>query len=150
MIINKKKIGIIIGIVIVTMAMLALAYPCLFKKNHIEKITKLELPKAAPILDCKFFLDSYGIQLKYAKVEIDQNTYDSIDTPAVSAMYDFLQHVVTNKNYKSLNLENVEEMKCGEIMESKVSVIGGATTRVTYYIAVKEGMGKYYLYILSY
>ena len=55
MIINKKKIGIIIGIVIVTVAMLVLAYPCLFKKNHIEKITRLELPKAAPILDCKFF-----------------------------------------------------------------------------------------------
>jgi len=65
-------------------------------------------------------------------------------------MSDFLQPVVTNENYKSLNLENVEEMKCGEEMGSKESVIGGATTRVTYYIAVKEGLGKYYLYVISY
>jgi len=34
----KKKIGIIVGIVIIALLMFIFIHPLLFKKNHIEKI----------------------------------------------------------------------------------------------------------------
>ena len=146
----KRKIGIIVGIVIIALLMFIFIHPLLFKKNHIEKIAKLNLPKSANLIDSKFYVDLYGVQLTYAKVEIDDDTYKSMDVSVVSSLFDSLQSYVDNSNYNSLNLENVEEMKCSEIMDSKYSLVSGATTRLTYCIAVKEKNEKNYIYILSY
>ena len=57
----NKKIGIIIGIVII--ALLMFIHPLLFKKNYIEKIAKIDLPKSANLIDSKFYVDLYGVQL---------------------------------------------------------------------------------------
>lgn len=144
----NKKIGIIIGIVII--ALLMFIHPLLFKKNYIEKIAKIDLPKSANLIDSKFYVDLYGVQLTYAKVEIDDNTYNSMNVSVASSLFDSLQNYVDKSNYNSLNLNNADELKCSEIMDSKYSLVAGATTRVTYCIAVKENNEKYYIYILSY
>lgn len=147
MIKNRKIFGIVIALVIV--GVLIFINPIMFKKNHIERIAKLELPKAAKIVEDKFYADLYGLQLKYAKVEITQEIYDSMQISVVYTLPGFVQTVVENQAYDTLDLDNADEIKCSEIMESKISIVGGATTRVTYCIAVKADTGKYYIYIIS-
>jgi|GEM_PF-2919169 len=148
MIKSKIKIGILIGVVIV--AVLVFIHPLLFKKNHIEKLMRIKLPNSCEIIDYEHSFDGlFGFGLNYAKIEIDKNTYDSINATVIAEIDTPHQYFVTKKNYKSLNLINVEEMKCGEEMGSKFSLIGGATTRTTYYIAAKEETDRYYIYIFS-
>ena len=150
MIKSKRKIGLLILIGIVIVVMLIFIHPLLFKKNQIEKIIRIKLPNSYEIIDYEYCFDGlFGFGLSYAKIEIDKNTYDSINVTIRTEIGEPWQRLVTKKNYKSLNLNNVEEVKCGEEMGSKVSIIGGATTRVTYYIAAKEEPDKYYIYIFS-
>lgn len=150
MIKGKGKIGLLILIGIVIAAVLIIINPLLSKRNQIEKLMRMKLPNSYEIIDYEHSFDGlYGFGLSYAKIEIDKNTYDSINVSVQNKIGEPWQDLVTKKNYQSINLNNVEEMKCGEEMGSKVSLIGGATTRATYYVATKEETDKYYIYIFS-
>jgi len=147
---RKQYVKWIIIIGLLSIFIIILFQPIIFKKNFIEKIIKIELPNTIEIIDCKFGFNPYGIEPFYAKIKIDQDTYESINKKLIGNM-DFIKYVqdevVPRHNYKSLNFENTVEIKANELLSSKYYLMVAGTTRVIYYIITKENMGMFYLYV---
>lgn len=137
------------AVILLTAILVFLFHPVFLKKRYIQKHTNIELTESAKVIDYRIELDPlFGVDLPYVKMEIDQDTYNSIDICTfndINSDTKSMHHILN----KSINLETIEEFKCGELMGSKASLIAG-TTRMTYYILTKEISGNYYFYFYTY
>lgn len=136
-----------------------LIQPFLFRQQRIELLAGIELPKSFRIVEYKVginplhAIDSfYGINKFYAKVAIDQDTYESWRENSFvynQEMLDIILRVAERQNSKSLNLENAEEILVRESMTSEYNFLIIGTTGVIYSTITKETSGNCYLYVLS-
>ena len=124
----------------------------IFKKDRIEKLTYIDLPETANIIDYSIDISlTTGVQLDYAKVKIDRETYYAINGPSHHEINDnnkFMHHVLLNNSNKP-DLTSAEEFKCCDLLSSAHHLFLAATTRVTYYVATKETNGDYFLYFYT-
>lgn len=125
--------------------------PVIYRKEYIEELTKLGLPETARILDYKFGIGAYGISPFYAKVEIDQETFElwtttHIKDPTFTQMA--LEIIMRYYHYKSLNVEDVEDIWITDMMTSEYFFGIAGSTRIVYLILTEEADNSYYLYVL--
>jgi len=97
---RKQYVKWIIIIGLLSIFIIILFQPIIFKKNFIEKIIKIELPNTIEIIDCKFGFNPYGIEPFYAKIKIDQDTYESINKKLIGNM-DFIKYV-QDEQYRAI------------------------------------------------
>ena len=146
---TKRRIKWIIFICLFLTMLIYIMQPFIFKKSRIENIIKFELPDTIEIIEYKIGFNIYGVEPFYAKTGIDKETYDSISKNLVEGI-DYVQfaheHIIPYYKYKSLNLENAEEVKITQLMGGRGSLFLGGTTRILYY-AITKDTDKYYLYV---
>ena len=152
-IINKNKWLINIGIVLTFLIIIIyISRPLLFRKSYINKIVNFNVPYSAKIIDYKFGINSYGIEPFYAKLKISQEDYYNLTNSFLDISYGQNYYYIINDIkddyiYKSLNIDNVVEVKWNEKMTSKMAIDFGATTRIIHSIITIEDSNIYYLYI---
>jgi len=147
------KYSIIIGVLLIVAVLLM--HPLLFRERTIERLTRIELPATANIIEYRVsinpfvsFRDSWGFGQLYAKIKIDRYTFEAwTENRAVYGIELFDDLKRFKNDYESLNIERVKELWISDIMGSKLNFFTG-TTGVVYIVITKEDEERYFMYVL--
>ena len=151
---HKKFVWImgIVLIIIIALYMVAFFQPVFLRKNYIGKIIELDIPKSSRILEYRFKLNSFGIYPFYAKLELEEESYetwrDNYDFYEINEIENMIEGVKRDFKYESLIFDDVEQVLFKEKFTSNNSFFMAASTRWAVSFITKESSGKYYLYVL--
>jgi len=171
---GKRKIMWFIVMIVVVIFVSLLAYffePLFLRRSFIERVSMLEIPRTAPIIEYQFGITSFGIQPFFAKLELTQGEYDIL-RPLFTAYQESLRPLFTTDQeylqvvhrlehqhfesfylmkqdfgYTSISIDDIEEIGWCDRLTGRTSIFLAGTSKLTQMILIATSDGEHFLYV---
>jgi len=147
----KKIVWItaLIIIIVITFLLTLFFEPLFLRRRYIERITTLEIPRTASIIEYQFGITSFGIQPFFAKLELSQEEYSTLRRYfIVSEEYlEEFHHMTQTFNYTSVSLDDIAEIGWIDRMTRRMSIFLEGTSWWIQSIIITTDEGEHFLYV---
>ena len=146
-----KSIWFALLLVVLIFVILSIAFfqPLFLRRSYIDRITRLEMPRTAQIIEYSFGVSSFGAAPFFAKLELSQEEYavlarPSPDREGVLREFSYMQQ---RFDYESINIDDIAEIGRRNRLTSRTSffLIGG--TRHIHTLFVTTNDGRHFIYV---
>jgi len=150
----KKIIWITALVIIILLTFLTIYFFQLSspRLSYIARISQLEIPSTASIVEYQFGITSFGIEPFFAKLELNQEEYKVLreyflyDGYVELALSEF-HRMQQNFNYMSVSVENIVEIGWRDRLTSRTSIFLAGSSRLIHAILVATDDNEYFIYI---
>jgi len=149
---TMKKIVRTTALIIIIILAFLLAYffePLFLRRSYIERVTTLEIPRTAPIVEYQFGITSFGIQSFFAKLELSQEEHAALKRYfIVSEEYleDF-RRMKQDFGYTSINVDDIAEIGWIDRLTRRMSISLVGTSWWIQSIIITTNEGEHFLYV---
>ena len=160
---TKKIIWIIAGIIIILLTFLIIYLICFFQSSsprlsYISRISQLEIPSTASIVEYQFGINLFGIDPFFAKLELNQEDYNILRRyfqPSIYAEPDaFVErsltaflHMQQRTNYVTVYSDDIIEIGWRERITSRSSIFPVRSSKTINSILITTSENEYFLYV---
>ena len=126
--------------------------PIFLRHSYLERITRLEIPRTARIVEYQFGITSAGAEPFFAKLELSQEDYDALVGYFVihpdfrDGDIERFQRMKQNFDYSCISIDDIVEIGWRDILTSRPSYFAGWTRQINTFI-ISTIDGKYFLYV---
>ena len=123
--------------------------PLFLRRSYLERLTTLEIPRTAPIIEYQFGITSFGIQPFFAKVELGQEEYTdliryfAVDNEYLQAFY----HMIRDFGYTSISVDGIAEIGWNDRLTRRMSIFLEGSSKWIQTIIITTNEGEHFLYV---
>ena len=145
--------AILVAILILTLILSVSFQPLFFRRNFIDRVadrlTTLEIPRTAQIIEYKFGVNSWGVEPFFVKLELSQEDYEVwsrhfFDVEEGLQMFNRMQQ---RFNYRSTNVDDIVEIGWKHHVTPRYSIFLVGTSRHIHSILISTNDGGRFLYV---
>ena len=148
-----KKLIWIFALLVALIALILLAYifqPLFLRRNYISRISQLDIPSSAQIVEYRFSISSFGIEPFFAKLKLSQEEYKILEKQFFSFNQDYVQafyRMKQNSNYESLHTDDIAKIGWRDRLTSRTSIFLVGSSRTINAFLVTTNDGSHFLYV---
>ena len=147
----KKIVWIVVLIIIILLAFLLAFFfePLFLRRSFIERVTTLEIPRTAPIVEYQFGISSFGIQPFFAKLELSEEEYSTLRSSFIISE-EYLEEFRRMKqafDYTLISVDDIVEIGWIDRQTRTMSIFLEGSSRWTQSIIITTSEGEHFLYV---